>query len=129
MAGLGFPKSARLLRRAEFLAVRQQGRSFAAGPLAASWRPRERAPGPSPAEGMNAAAARVGLTVSSKVGGAAVRNRVKRRLREAVRHELAALPAVDLVVVARSSAVEVGVPEFRAWLRRAAERMRKERAG
>jgi len=58
-----------------------------------------------------------------------VRNRVKRRLREAVRHEIAGLPAVDLVVVARSSAVKAGVAELRAWLRGAAERMRKERAG
>ncbi|HUJ25179.1 MAG TPA: ribonuclease P protein component [Myxococcales bacterium] len=126
MAGLGFPRSARLLRRAEFVAVRQQGRSFAAGPLAASWRPREQ---PAAGPGMEAPSARVGLTVSSKVGGAVVRNRVKRRLREAVRHEIAGLPAVDLVVVARSSAVKAGVAELRAWLRGAAERMRKERAG
>ncbi|MBI5190520.1 MAG: ribonuclease P protein component [Nitrospirae bacterium] len=31
---------------------------------------------------------RVGITVSSKVGGAVVRNRAKRRIREAVRAEL-----------------------------------------
>jgi ribonuclease P protein component len=116
--GLGFPKSARLLRRAEFLAV-QKGKGFAEGPLAASWM--ARAPGP----GMQAAAARVGITVSSKVGGAVVRNRVKRRLREAVRHELPGLPAVDLVIVARASAVEAEVPQLRAWIRRAAERIRK----
>ena len=69
--------------------------------------------------------ARVGLTVSSKVGGSAVRNLVKRRLREAVRHELSALPAVDLIVVARASAVNASVGDFRAWLRRAADRMVK----
>jgi ribonuclease P protein component len=74
---------------------------------------------------MRPAVARVGLTVSGKVGGAAVRNRVKRRLREAVRHELSALPAVDLVVVARASAVTASVGDFRLWLRRAAERMVK----
>ena len=54
-----------------------------------------------------------------------VRNLVKRRLREAVRHELGALPAVDLVVVARPSAVDAGVHDFRAFLRAAAARMRK----
>ena len=129
MAGLGFPKSARLLRRPEFLTTREAGRGFAFGPLAASWRPRaEEAVGQGDA-GMPPPTARVGLTVSSKVGGAVVRNRVKRRLREAVRHELASLPAVDLVVVARASAVDAGVAEFRGWLRRAAERIRKERAG
>src|SRR6267378_1138841 len=35
-----FPKSARLLRRGEFVAVKQRGRGFADGPLAASWAPR-----------------------------------------------------------------------------------------
>jgi ribonuclease P protein component len=56
-----------------------------------------------------------------------VRNRVKRRLREAVRHELGSLPAVDLVIVARASSVDAGVPQLRAWLRRASVRMRRER--
>ena len=121
MAGrpLAFPKSARLLRRAEFLAVQRKGRGFAEGPLAASWLERPADPG------MQPSAARVGLTVSSKVGGAVVRNLVKRRLREAVRRELAGLPAVDLVLVARATAVNAGVGEFRTFLRRAALRMEK----
>ena len=118
----GFPKGARLLQRASFLAVQQKGRGFADGPLAASWL--ERPPEPT-RTGMNPSVARVGLTVSSKVGGAVVRNRVKRKLREAVRHELSGLPAVDLVIVARASAAGAGVEDFRAWLRRAASRMRK----
>ena len=118
----GFPKGARLLQRAAFLTVRQQGKGFADGPLAASWV--ERSPEPTRG-GMNPAVARVGLTVSSKVGGAVVRNQVKRRLREAVRRELSGLPAVDLVIVARGSAAGASVDDFRAWLRRAASRMRK----
>ena len=119
---LGFPKSARLLRRAEFLAVQQKGKGFAEGPLAASWTGREPR---STRPGMRPAVARVGLTVSSKVGGSAVRNLVKRRLREAVRQELSSLPAMDLVLVARASAVNASVGDFRAWLRRAADRMVK----
>jgi ribonuclease P protein component len=118
---LGFPKSARLLRRAEFLAVQQKGQGFAEGPLAASWLGRE----PQPTRAGRGAVARVGLTVSSKVGESVVRNRVKRRLREAVRHELSALPAVDLVIVARASSVKASVDDFRAWLRRATARMVK----
>ena len=51
------------------------------------------------------------------------RNRIKRRLREAVRLELSRLPAVDLVIVARASATGASVDEFRAWLRRASARM------
>ncbi len=122
---LSFPKSARLLVRPEFLLAKEKGKSFAEGPLAASWLPRPDRSAPTrPAGGeMIAAVARVGLTVSSKVGNAVVRSRVKRRLREAVRHELHALPAVDLVLVARGSAVDATVPELRAWLRRACKRI------
>jgi ribonuclease P protein component len=45
---------------------------------------------------------RLGLTVSTKVGGAVVRNRVRRRLREIYRaHEGELKQGLDLVVVAR----------------------------
>lgn len=48
---------------------------------------------------------RLGLTVSRKVGGAVVRNRVKRRVREWFRLSRAQLSAgVDLVVIARRGA-------------------------
>lgn len=49
---------------------------------------------------------RVGVTVSKKLGGAVVRNRVRRRLREVYRlHEASFLPGWDIVVVARSRCV------------------------
>ena len=48
---------------------------------------------------------RVGYTVSKKLGGAVVRNRIRRRLREIYRtHEEEFLPGRDIVVVARSRA-------------------------
>lgn len=122
MAPFGFPKTARLLRRAEFLAVKQGGRSFADGPLAASYRPR---PEEAVRPGNPGGVARVGFTVSSKVGGAVVRNRIKRRLREAVRLELSALPPVDLVLVARASSAAASVADFRTWLQKASARIRK----
>jgi len=110
------------------------------GPLAVSWLPRPdgavqtRPSAPcAPVEGSSgsvgstagsvAAFARVGLTVSSKVGNSVVRNRVKRKLREAARHELSVLPKVDLVVVARQSAKDASVAELRRWLKNAARRI------
>ena len=49
---------------------------------------------------------RIGFTVSTKLGGAVTRNRVRRRLREVYRlHEAEFLPGLELVVVARSRAV------------------------
>ena len=50
---------------------------------------------------------RIGLTVSAKLGHAVVRNRVRRRLREIYRlHEHQFQPGWDIVVVARSRAVD-----------------------
>jgi ribonuclease P protein component len=114
-----FPKSARLLRRSEFARLRR-AQGMADGPLAASWAPRAAEP---TRAGMAAATARVGLVVSAKVGGAVQRNQVKRRLREAIRHELHRFPAVDVVLVARASASAVTVDELRAWVRRLAARV------
>ena len=50
---------------------------------------------------------RLGFTVSTKLGHAVVRNRVRRRLREIYRlHEAEFKPGDDLVVVARSASVD-----------------------
>lgn len=76
---------------------------------------------------------RVGYSVSRKLGKAVVRNRVKRRLREAVRREVDQLPAgCDLVFSARMPGSQASFQEL--WtavqdlLRRASGR-RHARAG
>lgn len=65
---------------------------------------------------------RVGFTVTRKVGHATERNRIRRRLREAVRIEAAALaegPPADYVVLARREVLGTSFDELRSGLRRA----------
>jgi ribonuclease P protein component len=57
---------------------------------------------------------RLGLVVSRRVGGAVVRNRVKRVVREWFRRNRAAFPGdLELVVIARSEAAKLSTGE--AW--------------
>jgi ribonuclease P protein component len=87
------PKRHRLTRSRDFARVRRHGRS-AGSQLLALYALPTRTPD-----------LRVGFSVSKKVGKATVRNRVKRLLREAVRHQLPALrQGQDLVFIARPPA-------------------------
>lgn len=73
--------------------------------------------------------ARLGLSVSRKVGGAVVRNRWKRLLREAFRLQRTQLPpGLDLVIVPRADAspqLEPLMQSLRRLARRVAERLKK----
>lgn len=56
---------------------------------------------------------RFGFVVSRRVGGAVVRNRVKRRMREAVHRHLDQIPAGwDVVLVARAPIAEARFAEI-----------------
>jgi len=64
------------------------------------------------------ARSRFGITVSRKVGGAVVRNRVKRWLREALRHEGQRVPdGWEVVFIAHRSSAEAGDARLRRQVR------------
>jgi ribonuclease P protein component len=72
-----FPKHRRLLRHADFERVYKQGRRHFASHMTVFYLRREAEPEPP--------GPRIGFTVGKVLGGAVQRNRMKRRLREAVR--------------------------------------------
>jgi ribonuclease P protein component len=73
---------------------------------------------------------RLGITVSRKVGGAVVRNRMKRRFRELARSILpaAGIPGADHVLVGRAGGIERPFAELRAELEQALDRLRRKAA-
>lgn len=94
-AGHAFPKKLRLLRRADFRRVYDEGQRRSASLCAVFLL----------TNGLTHT--RLGITVSSRVGKAVVRNRIKRRLREVFRLNRAAIPAGwDIVVNPRPQAAE-----------------------
>ena len=77
----GFPRRLRLLRHADFEKVYELGRRHFSASMTVFYRAREAATSKNaPPKGL-----RVGFTVGRALGGAVERNRIKRRLREAVR--------------------------------------------
>jgi ribonuclease P protein component len=91
-----FPRSARLLRHSDFERVYKAGKRHFAAHITVFYLPR--------ADGETL---RVGFTVGKVLGGAVERNRMKRRLREAVRlHWPQAQLAFDVVVNPKKSALK-----------------------
>lgn len=98
-AGTAPRRRARITRSGDFDAVYRRGRSAANRHLVVYAFPREDRPPGSPA--------RLGLSVSRKVGGAVARNRVKRVLRERFAEVAPTLPGgIDVVVIARPGVAE-----------------------
>ncbi len=106
----------RLRRRGEFAATIRGGRRAGRGAVVVHLRPAARDTEPARAGG-TPPPTRAGFVVSKAVGGAVVRNRVKRRLRALVRERLARLPGgTDVVVRAQPSAAARTYPQLAADL-------------
>ena len=108
LMALRFPKSARLQSTMEFRRVRTEGSSrggeyLVLGILRTG---SDRPP-------------RLGLVTTKRIGGAVVRNRVRRKCREIVRKHLSAVePGVWMVVIARKQAGNASLQRLEAdWLR------------
>jgi ribonuclease P protein component len=109
----GFPKSARVLRTAEFRNIYDHGVRLST-PLFAAFlfrRPENQGEG-----------ARLGLTVPRAIGGAVVRNRIKRRLRDLFRRHRADFGPCDIVLNPRRTLLDASSEDLLRALRKVMER-------
>lgn len=90
------PKAARVRKRGDFLSIQNGGKRLPTRHFLLVHRPGRYGD------------ARLGITVTKKIGGAVTRNRVKRSVREAFRQVRRTLPPLDLVVVARKGSGALG---------------------
>ncbi len=116
-----FGRATRIKHGRDFARVRLEGERLVTGCLIANWR---RLPAGAPS--------RLGVITSVKVGGAVVRNRARRLLRESFRlHQYDLAQPLDLVLVARPSIAVKGFAEvekdFLTGLRKAG--LLRERGG
>ena len=104
-----FPRGVRLLRHADFERVYKQGRRHFAAHMTVFYLPRREGDG----------GTRVGFTVGKVLGGAVVRNRMKRRLREAVRLHGVIPAAMDVVINPKKSLLTTAFVDVQREIRRA----------
>jgi ribonuclease P protein component len=103
----------RLKRRAEFLRVASKGRKAPMPGVVLQALKRD-----------DDAPARIGFTVTKKVGNAVIRNRTRRRLKEAARLLLAerGLTGVDLVLIGRDGTRKRDFPALQRDIAKAMEK-------
>lgn len=101
-----FPKQARLKKRPEFLNLSRWGKKIHAPHFVIITKPNNRGE------------TRLGVTVSSKVGNAVARNRVKRFLRECFRkYRRQIVPSQDVLIIARKGAVNLSSSDVESEIR------------
>jgi ribonuclease P protein component len=114
----GFPKSVRILRTADFRKTYNEGKRFTGRCFAAFCLRVQRLPDSGP---------RLGFTVPRAFGKSVLRNRVKRRIREALRTRLAEISAEwDIVINPRRPAIAAPVEELRREVERLVAQCRKQ---
>lgn len=112
---LPFPKSSRLLKRADFRRVYDTGFRYS-GRLLSAFLLNNQDPARPPH-------ARVGFTLPRKIGKAVFRNRMRRRTREAVRLDYALIGNTwDIVIHPRRNLLEAPFDEVRREVRKLIER-------
>lgn len=102
--GADFPKAARLRKRPEFLHISRSGRKLHSANFVLISSDSDRS------------WARLGVTVSSKVGNAITRNRIKRLVREFFRQGRHRLASRDLVIIARKGAASLSFADVQREL-------------
>jgi ribonuclease P protein component len=109
--GSRFRKTDRLRKRKEYLKVQRQGRRVHLRDLVVLILPQR-------------GRQRMGVTVSTKVGGAVTRNRIKRLLREVWRRDRGLLPdGIEIVFVAKRRASSTTFSSLRSQLRELGRRI------
>jgi ribonuclease P protein component len=90
--GEGFPKRARLTKRSQFLTLSREGKRVHTSHFIILSKVND------------AGLGRLGITVTTRIGNAVIRNRVKRLVREFFRRHKQMIPANDIVVIAKQGA-------------------------
>ena len=104
----GFPKSKRLLKKKDFRRVYEEGSRLQSSSFSMVRRNRE-----------DGECTRIGFSVPRALGGSVIRNRIRRRLREAIRLEYWRLhTGWDLVFHPRKAALEAPMPGLRREVER-----------
>ena len=112
-----FPRSARLLRHSDFERVYTRGRRHFSANLTAFYFPRAME---GSSTGPRISGFRVGFTVGRALGGAVQRNRMKRRLREAVRMSWPVhAPDADVVINPKKTVLKIEFETLLNEVRRA----------
>ncbi len=121
VVALGFGRDRRLRNHGEFVRAQRQGRRVGTAHFTLLVAAQPPQPGGLPDTGTRcrtSRAPRLGLVVARRIGNAVRRNRVKRLCRQCFREWPDLLPpGVDLIVIAREGAHELGLADVRAeWL-------------